>query len=135
MNNSILDFPTISDQRGTLVALEQYKNIPFEIKRVYYIYGTNHKETRGFHAHLELQQVLICVSGSCKIIMDNGKERKEYKLNKPNQGLFIDRCFWREMFDFSDDCVLVVLASDYYDENDYIRSYEDFLIAVNKYTR
>ena len=130
MNDFLLDFPTISDQRGSLVALEQFKNIPFEIKRVYYIHGTKQKEARGFHAHLELQQVLICVSGSCKVIEDDGKERKEYTLNKPNQGLFVDRYIWREMFDFSDDCVLLVLASEYYDENDYIRSYEDFLKVI-----
>lgn len=133
MKESLLEFPIIDDQRGALVSLEQLKNIPFEIKRVYYIYGTKHNEARGFHAHLDLQQVLICVSGSCKVIVDNGIERKEYELNKPNQGLLIERIIWREMLDFSDDCVLVVLASDYYNESDYIRNYEDFLTAVNKY--
>ena len=90
---------------------------------------TKHNEARGFHAHLDLQQVLICVSGSCKVIVDNGIERKEYELNKPNQGLLIERIIWREMLDFSDDCVLVVLASDYYNESDYIRNYEDFLTS------
>ncbi|MFD2442779.1 sugar 3,4-ketoisomerase [Bacillus sp. CGMCC 1.16607] len=135
MKDSLLDFPVIGDQRGSLVALEQFKNIPFEIKRVYYIYGNKHKKARGFHAHYDLQQVLICVSGSCKVIVDNGKDRKEYKLDKPNQGLIVDRYIWREMYDFSDDCVLFVLASDYYDENDYIRNYEEYLIAVNKLKR
>ncbi|WP_449621674.1 sugar 3,4-ketoisomerase [Robertmurraya sp. Marseille-Q9965] len=132
MNTALLDFQIISDQRGSLVALEQLRHIPFEIKRVYYIYGTNHKEKRGFHAHLQLQQVLICVSGSCKIIMDDGKNRKEYILNKPNHGLFIDKFIWREMIDFSDDCVLLVLASDFYDELDYIRNYEEFIKTISK---
>ena len=132
MDDSIIDFPIISDQRGSLIALEQFKDIPFEIKRVYYIFGTKHNQARGFHAHFNLEQVLICVKGSCKVIIDNGKQNKGYYLNKPNQGLFIGRYTWREMSDFSDDCVLLVLASNYYDESDYIRKYEDFLLEVNK---
>ena len=132
MKDVLIEFPTISDQRGFLVALEQSKDIPFDIKRVYYIYNTKTNEARGFHAHIDLKQVLICVSGTCSVILDNGREKNKFTLNKPNQGLFIEGLIWREMHDFSDNCVLVVLASDYYDEKDYIRDYHDFLIAVEE---
>ena len=122
----------MGDERGSLVSLEQFQNIPFEIKRVYYIYGNEDNLARGFHAHKDLQQLLICVSGSCKVILDNAKEKYEYQLNRPNQGLFVDKFIWREMHDFSKDCVLLVLASNYYDPNDYIRKYENFLIEANR---
>ena len=126
----LIDFVTIGDDRGVLVALEQFKNIPFGIKRIYYIYGNKQNLARGFHAHKELQQVLICVSGSCNVILDNGIEKYKYHLNKPNQGLLVDRLIWREMNDFSEDCILLVLASHYYDENDYIRDYEEYIEKV-----
>lgn len=127
MEVKILDFSVISDDRGSLVALEQNKNIPFEIKRVYYIYNTSKDVKRGFHAHKELQQVLIAVNGSCKVLLDNGKESVEVELNSPDKGLFVDKLIWHEMYDFSDDLVLMVLASDYYNEDDYLRSYDSFL--------
>jgi len=133
MENSLIDFPANSDERGSLIALEQFKNIPFEIKRVYYLFGTKHDKARGFHAHADLEQVLICVSGSCKVRVDNGKKKTEYELNKPNQGLFIGKYIWREMFEFSADCILLVLANNYFDENDYIRRYEDFQLEVSKF--
>lgn len=120
-------FPPHGDDRGQLVAIEQQKDIPFEIKRVYYIYDTLPDVRRGYHAHKNLEQMLICVHGSCKILLDNGKEKETVTLNDPTQGLYITHNIWREMFDFSSDAVLLVLASEYYCEDDYIRSYDDFL--------
>ncbi len=130
MQIQIIDFEIKGDERGSLVALEGNKNIPFDIKRVYYIFATQKAVRRGFHAHKNLKQILICVSGSCKILLDDGKENTEILLNKPNQGLLIKSMIWREMFDFSPDCVLMVLADGYYDEQDYIRNYQEFLRLV-----
>ena len=121
------------DERGSLIALESNLNAPFEIKRVYYLFGTKPNVRRGFHAHKNLKQILIAVAGSCKILLDDGKNNKqELLLNSPNQALLIEDLTWREMFDFSSDCVLLVLASDYYNESDYIRNYQDFLNYVNR---
>lgn len=120
-------FPIHGDDRGQLVALEELKDIPFDIKRVYYMYDTGAGVTRGYHAHKNLKQILICVHGSCRIRMDNGKEQETVLLDKPYEGLYVDNVVWREMFDFSPDAVLMVLASEYYDESDYIRNYEEFL--------
>ena len=121
-----LTFLTKGDERGGLIALEENKNIPFKIKRVYYIFDTKNGVRRGFHAHKNLEQVLICVNGSCEILLDDGKEKSIIKLENRNEGLFIEKMVWREMFNFSADCVLMVLASDYYDEKDYIRDYNEF---------
>lgn len=112
---------------GQLVALEEHKDIPFEIKRVYYMYDTGEGVSRGHHAHKSLEQILICIHGSCKILLDNGEEKKIVSLEKPYEGLYIKNNIWREMYDFSPDAVLMVLASDYYKEEDYIRNYEEFL--------
>lgn len=124
------NFPSHGDDRGKLVALEERKDIPFSIKRVYYIYDTLAGVRRGFHAHKNLQQILICVHGSCRIHLDNGVETEEVLLNKPTEGLYISNNMWREMYDFSPDAVLMVLASELYDETDYIRNYEEFLEFV-----
>lgn len=120
-------FQPHGDDRGQLVALEEFKDIPFRIKRVYHMYNTTEGVTRGFHAHKTLQQILGCVYGSCKISLDNGKEKTVVCLDKPNEGLYIPNSMWREMFDFSPDVVLMVLASELYDEKDYIRDYDQFL--------
>ncbi len=125
-----IDFPALGDQRGSLVALEAVKSVPFVIKRVYYIFGTKAGVSRGFHAHKKLQQVAICITGSCRMILDDGQQRSEVLLNSPNKGLVIGDLVWREMHDFSKDCVLLVLASEHYDESDYIRDYNDFLEAL-----
>ena len=121
----------LGDERGSLVALESNKNVPFDIKRVYYIFGTKEGVSRGFHAHLNLKQVAVCVTGSCRFVLDNGKQREEVVLDKSTTGLLINDLTWREMYDFSPDCVLMVLASEHYDESDYIRDYQEFLKAVN----
>ncbi|CAA6812463.1 MAG: dTDP-6-deoxy-3,4-keto-hexulose isomerase [uncultured Sulfurovum sp.] len=126
----LLDFKTLGDERGSLVAIEEGYNAPFDIKRVYYIFDTKQGVKRGFHAHRNLKQIAIAVKGSCTFVIDNGKTREEKKLISPNQGLFIEGLIWREMKRFSKDCVLLVLASEHYDESDYIRSYDKFLEEV-----
>ena len=125
-------FQPHGDERGQLVALEEFKDIPFKIKRVYYMYDTLPDVTRGYHAHKNLKQILICIHGSCKIKLDNGKEQKIVPLEKPYEGLYVDNNMWREMYDFSDDAVLMVLASDLYNEDDYIRDYDEFLKFVKQ---
>jgi oxalate decarboxylase/phosphoglucose isomerase-like protein (cupin superfamily) len=112
---------------GDLVFLESCRDIPFEIKRVYYIYGVKEGTGRGYHAHKELNQVLICVHGSCTVMLDNGKEKTHILLDDPSEGLFVGKATWREMYDFTLDAVLLVLASEYYDERDYIRDYTEFI--------
>ena len=114
------------DKYGKLIALEENKEIPFNIKRVYYIYEVEPEVRRGFHSHKKLEQVLICVHGSVKILLKTPNEEKIIILDNPSQGLYIGTDIWREMYDFEDDAVLRVLASDYYDENDYIRNYNDY---------
>ncbi len=128
---TIIDFPVLGDERGALVALEANRHIPFEIKRVYYIYGTAQDAARGFHAHKALKQVAIVVRGSCRFVLDDGKKRVEVLLNNPAQGLLIESFMWREMYDFSEDCVLMVFADQVYDESDYIREYSTFIEAAN----
>jgi dTDP-4-dehydrorhamnose 3,5-epimerase-like enzyme len=133
MSFRLVEFQEHGDDRGVLVALEAGRNIPFEIRRVYYIYGTQSNVSRGFHAHHELKQMAIAVKGSCKFILDDGRERNTVELNSPNKGLLIEGLIWREMADFSEDCVLMVLADQYYDERDYIRDYKEFLRATKNY--
>ena len=116
------------------MALEEYKDIPFEIKRVYFMYDTLEGVRRGFHAHKSLEQILICIHGSCKILLDNGREKKVVPLEKPYEGLYVSNDMWREMFDFSPDAVLLVLASELYDERDYIRDYDEFLAFIKDKT-
>ena len=127
MGFKLVDFQTLGDNRGSLIALEEKYNTSFAIKRVYYIFDTKEGVRRGYHAHLDLKQIAICVKGSCTFVLDDGKNREEIRLDSPNQGLLIEGLIWREMYDFSPDCVLLVLASEHYDENDYIRDYENFL--------
>ncbi|MBO6241731.1 MAG: WxcM-like domain-containing protein [Butyrivibrio sp.] len=125
-------FQPHGDERGQLVSLEEYTDIPFTIKRVYFMYDTLQNVVRGKHAHKNLEQILFCVNGSCKVSLDNGKEKKVVNLEKPYEGLYIPGNMWREMYDFSEDAVLMVLASEIYNEEDYIRDYEEFLRFVQK---
>ena len=127
-------FQQHGDSRGQLVALEELKDIPFIIKRIYYMYDTKEGVRRGYHAHKSLEQILICVHGSCKILLDNGKEKKIVSLEKPYEGVYIANNMWREMYDFSNDAVLMVVASDFYNEEDYIRDYQDFLNYVEEHS-
>jgi dTDP-4-dehydrorhamnose 3,5-epimerase-like enzyme len=126
----LIDFNILGDERGSLIAIEEGYNIPFDIKRVYYIFDTKKNVTRGYHAHKNLKQMAISVKGSCTFILDNGSIKEEIKLDNPKQGLYLEGLIWREMKDFSEDCVLLVLASEHYDENDYIRDYNNFLEVV-----
>lgn len=125
-------FQQHGDHRGQLVALEEGKEIPFQVKRVYYMYDTVEGVRRGYHAHKCLEQILVCVHGSCKILLDNGKETAVVNLDTPYEGLYISNDIWREMYDFSSDAVLMVLASELYDEADYIRNYDEFLKFVEE---
>lgn len=129
MTCELIDFEIMGDERGSLIALEEHHNTPFDIKRVYYIFGTKTDVRRGFHAHRDLKQIAICVSGSCKFLLDDGKNKRNVLLDSPDQGLLIEGLIWREMYDFSSDCVLMVVANQYYDENDYIKDYDTFLKA------
>lgn len=127
-----LDVQTKGDDRGHLIALEYKNDIPFDIKRVYYLTDTKEGVPRGFHAHRELVQVAVCVSGRCLMKLDNGIFKEEVWLDSPDKVIVIDKMIWHEMHEFSTDCVLLVLASDVYDERDYIRDYttfKDLLIA------
>ncbi|MDI4671268.1 FdtA/QdtA family cupin domain-containing protein [Pseudoalteromonas shioyasakiensis] len=127
----LLSFKSLGDERGNLISLEQNKNVPFEIKRVYYLFNTDKDVTRGFHAHKALQQVAICVKGSCLFTLDDGTKREKVKLDDPTVGLYIGNNLWREMSEFTYDCVLMVIASELYDESDYIRDYDQFLKEVS----
>lgn len=127
-----IDLPVLGDDRGSLVAIEASDTIPFEVQRVYYIFNTKSGVARGFHAHHQLQQLAVCVSGKCRMVLDDGQTKEEAWLDSPNKGLLIGDMIWREMHDFSDDCVLLVLASEHYDESDYIRDYNEFLKVVKQ---
>ncbi len=129
-NYELINFQTLGDERGSLIAIEEGYNAPFEIKRVYYIFDTKKGVIRGYHAHINLKQIAIAVKGSCTFVIDNGKQREEILLDNPNKGLLIEGLIWREMKDFSEDCVLLVIASEHYDETDYIRDYQKFIDKV-----
>jgi len=127
-NCYIIDFNSIgNDDRGYLVSLEENKNIPFNVKRVYYTYGVPCDVKRGFHAHKNLQQVLLCTNGSLKVRCFDGIDEEIFILDSPSKGLYIDSMVWREIYDYSEGSVLMVLASEYYIEDDYIREYKKFV--------
>ena len=130
-----ISFKALGDERGSLVSLEGNKSVPFDIKRMYYIFGTKEGISRGFHAHRNLKQVAVCVIGSCRFILDNGNQRDEVVLDKSTTGLLIDNLIWREIYDFSPDCVLMVLANEHYNESDYIRDYQSFIKEVENEKR
>lgn len=123
----IIQLPKIADPtRGNLTVVEQMHNIPFDIKRVYWTYDVPSGECRGGHAHKALYQVIVAMSGSFKVVLDNGHETKEVLLNHPWEGLVITPGIWRTLEDFSSGAVCMVLASELYDEEDYIREYDEF---------
>ena len=126
-NIGLIKFKNIKDNYGSLVPIESKKDIPFEIKRIYYIKDVKKEAIRGFHSHRMLHQVLICISGDVKIRLKDGLEEKIFHLDNSDSGLYIGPMIWREMFEFSQDAVLLVLASEYYDESDYIRDYNIYL--------
>ena len=136
MNDSpladLIAFPVHGDHSGSLVALEKGADFPFEIKRVYYIWGTAPDVVRGKHSHRNLEQVVVCTSGSCDFTLDDGSRRETYRLDSPAVGLHIKSNLWREFTNFSPGCVVMVLASEHYNEGDYIRDYGEFLRSVGR---
>lgn len=132
MENNLVEFKVLGDHRGQLVALEANKQIPFDVKRVFYIYGTQPDVPRGNHSHYKTKQFLVAVAGNCKVTLDDGITKETFCLDKPNIGLFQDALIWGSMHDFSSDCVLMVLADDFYNESDYIRNYNKFLEVIAK---
>ncbi|TJZ74044.1 sugar 3,4-ketoisomerase [Chitiniphilus eburneus] len=121
MNIKLMQLQKHGDERGALIALEEVRNVPFAVKRVYYLFDTQQGVRRGFHAHRVARQMAVVVRGSCRFLLDDGREQIEMLLEHPAQGLLIEPMIWHEMYDFSPDCVLLVLADDYYNEQDYIR--------------
>ena len=121
-----IDLPVMGDDRGSLVAIEQSRTIPFDIARVYYLFGTKPGVTRGLHAHRRLRQVAVAVSGSCQMMLDDGAREATVVLDDPGRGIVLPPMVWHEMSDFSEDCVLLVAADAAYDEADYIRDLSEF---------
>jgi dTDP-4-dehydrorhamnose 3,5-epimerase-like enzyme len=122
----VLNFGDLGDERGKLVVVEGAVDVPFEIKRVFYIYGSDNEVVRGQHANRESEFVLINVGGTSKVRIDNGHSEAVIELNKPMMGLYIPTMVWKDMYDFSEDSILLVLASTHYDGNEYIRNYEEY---------
>ncbi len=126
----IISLPRITDPRGNLTVAEQFVHVPFEIKRVYWIYDVPAGEGRGGHAHRHCQSLIVAANGSFDVHLDNGKEKRIYHLNHPYQGLLVNTNTWRTIEDFSSGSVCLVLASDEFTEDDYIRDYDQFLECV-----
>lgn len=129
----IIEFADLGDERGNLVVIEgDGLDIPFDIKRVFYIYGSDAEVVRGQHANRETEFLLVNVSGTSKVKVDNGKESRVIALNRPRMGLYLSPMLWKDMYDFSADSVLMVLASRHYDAAEYIRDYPDYLAELGK---
>jgi dTDP-4-dehydrorhamnose 3,5-epimerase-like enzyme len=126
----IIELPKIQDHRGNLTFIEAERHVPFEIKRVYYLYDVPGGSARAAHGHRSLNQLMIAMSGSFDVTLDDGREKKLFHLNRSYFGLYIPPMIWRDLDNFSSGAVCMVLASDYYDENDYFRNYDDFLKAA-----
>lgn len=126
----IVDLPKITDHRGNLTFIESGRHIPFDIKRTYYLYDVPGGAARAAHGHRNLHQLMISMSGSFDVTLDDGHEKKVFQLNRSYYGLYIPPMMWRDLDNFSSGAVCMVLASDYYDESDYFRNYNEFLAAV-----
>lgn len=131
MEYTLLDFNVLDSRQGNAVNIESENSVPFDIKRIYYIFNTERYAVRGRHAHHNLEQAIICVSGACDFILDDGKERETIHLDDPSRALYIKNNIWREFTNFTEDCVVMVLASEHYNEDDYIRDYNKFIDTVN----
>jgi dTDP-4-dehydrorhamnose 3,5-epimerase-like enzyme len=125
-----IELPKIKDQRGNLTFVEERRHVPFDLKRVYYLYDVPGGETRGGHAHRALHQLIIAVNGSFEVVLDDGTNREVHRLSRANEGLYVCPWTWRELQAFTSGSVCLVLASEPYDEGDYIRDYSDFVAAV-----
>lgn len=130
----VLQFADLGDERGKLVVIEGGTEIPFEIKRVFYIYGSDSEVVRGQHANKESEFVLINVAGNSKVRITDGKEEFVVRLDKPMMGIYIPKMIWKDMYDFSSDSVLLVLASTHYDGKEYLRDYDEYLSIMKKET-
>jgi dTDP-4-dehydrorhamnose 3,5-epimerase-like enzyme len=130
----LMEFPIIHDPRGNLTFIEGQKHIPFDIKRAYYLYDVPGGAHRGGHAHRNLQQIIIAMSGSFDVVLDDGTHNQRFHLNRSYYGLYVAPMMWREIDNFSSGSVCMVLASDYYDEADYFRNYTDFTAAIARST-
>ena len=128
----LIDLPVVHDQRGNLTFIEQNRHIPFSIERVYYLYDVPGGAERGGHAHKALNQLIVAMSGSFDVVLDDGKDKKRIHLNRSFQGLYICPMIWRELDNFSSGSVCMVLASNLYDEDDYYRDYAEFQLAAEK---
>lgn len=128
----IIELPEMGDERGNLVIIEGNQDIPFEIKRVFYMYGTDSKMVRGSHANRKSEFVLINVAGSTKIKIDDGFSTAVVELNKPRMGIYIPAMLWKDMYDFSDDSVLLVLSNEHYDGSEYIRDYDEYKKIISQ---
>lgn len=133
-NCQVIELPKIGDdERGFLTVLESLKDIPFEIKRVYYIYGIGDPSSvRGEHAHKKLEQVFFCIHGKVTFLLDDGERREEIEMAEPNKGLYTGPEVWHNMIKFSNNTVILAIASDYYNEWDYIRNYDEFIDYIHK---
>lgn len=131
-NCRLIEFPQKGDERGQLVAVEGNQDIPFDIKRVFYIYGSDQNVIRGRHANYKSEFVLINVAGTSKVKVDDGEQQKVFELNHPHMGIYLPKLVWKDMYDFSADSVLLVLASEHYDAQEYIRDYNEFLSVVKE---
>lgn len=132
-NCKIVNFNEITDHRGKMIPIEYPKQLEFPLKRIYYIFDVKDGVRRGYHSHNDLEQILIAVHGKVKVLIKTPYEEEIVELDSPNKGLYIGPMIWREMFDFENEAVLVVLASREYDENDYIRDWNDYLETAKKY--
>ncbi len=126
----IIEFPEMGDDRGNLVVIEGEQLVPFKINRVFYIYGSDDTVVRGQHANRKSEFVLINVSGTSKVRLTDGKEETIIELNKPRMGLYISTMLWKDMYDFSEDSVLLVLTNTHYDDSEYIRNYDKYLLEM-----
>jgi dTDP-4-dehydrorhamnose 3,5-epimerase-like enzyme len=132
MTPTLINFKPLGDERGSLIAIEAEKSVPFPIRRVYYIFATKEGVERGFHAHKALNQVAVAVIGSCEMVLDDGECETSVLLDSAQKGVLIGPGVWRVMRNFSSDCVLLLLADQHYDEADYIRDYQEFIEWVNR---
>jgi len=129
---SVIPLSKIENRAGNITPIENNKDLPFEIKRIYYLYDVPGGETRGGHAHRKLKQLIVAVSGSFDVHLEDGRNKKLVSLNRPNVGLLVIPGLWRELCNFSSGSICLVLASEFYDESDYIRNYSDFLEFKNE---
>lgn len=132
MSVRLIDLPKIADNRGNLTFIEGYRHVPFDVRRVYYLYDVPAGATRGGHAHKQLEQFIIAASGSFTVVIDDGFVRRKFFLNRPHYGLYVPKMVWRELEDFSSGSICLVIASAEYDESDYYRDYDEFVAALGR---